>query len=354
MKKITALLLLLTLFLALFASCGEESGRRYDYDLSEYVTLKQYDKIRAKYADPTVCTEEEIDRALHQILLTYAEFGEKENKVVEEYDKVMVEYAVLYDGKVMEEYSQEEYGILVGYDGTGDVDRALAREMMGKTVGDFCRASYTFPADDVSLGSWAGLTVEVTGKILNVYQSYVPECTDELVSRIGDGFESVQAFRDQLRLDIMEQKGEAKKTAVMQAFLDGVEVIRYPEAELKVYRERYLSEIRSAAQDLNIEYARYLEEYLNLTEDEASEAAQKDAEARVKNDLACIQACRLLKTTLTEQEYKEGLAGYYEVEKEEFDSVEAFEAHYTKEFMYDCILWDKTFLVMVENAVPVS
>ncbi len=352
MKKMIAAILLVSLFTLLLCACGEQKGStRYDYDLSEYVELGELDPVHASFADPKVCTEEEIDDAVFQILLTYADFAEKEVQTVEEYDKVVVDYSILHDGKELEEYSQSEYSIIVGYDGTGDVDAALAKEMMGKTVGDSCQATYTFPKGDVSLGSWAGVTIEVSGKILGIYQPFVPECTDEMVSEIGEGFESVQAFRDQLKLDILEQKEERKKTAVLNAFMDAVEVKKYPKEELRAYRENYLNEIRAAAEEADMEYADYLKEYLNLTEDEASEVAQSDAQSRVKNDLACIQASRLLKTTLSDEEYREGLEGYYESEKDSFDSVEAFEAYYTKAFMTDCILWDKTFVLMVENAV---
>ena len=71
----------------------------------------------------------------------------------------------------------------------------------------------------------------------------------------------------------------------------------------------------------------------------------------MKNDMACIQATRLMNVTLTEEEYKEGLERYYNQEQENFESVEAFEEHYTKPFMEDCIRWDKAFEMMVENAV---
>ena len=58
---------------------------------------------------------------------------------------------------------------------------------------------------------------------------------------------------------------------------------------------------------------------------------------------------------LDEEEYQDGLTGYFEANGAgEFESEEEFEAYYTREILYESILWDKTFQVMVENATPIE
>lgn len=336
----------------LFCACAGQ-GVRYDYDLSEYVELAQLEQIRAPFADPTVCTEEEIDYSIHQIMLSYAEFTPKaEGDAVELYDKAVVNYKIFQGEKELQEYSQPEYGIIVGYDGNGGIDYTLAEQLLGKKVGDTCRISYTFPTDDVSLGSWAGVTVECEGTIVSIFSSMVPECTDEFVKNVGDhGFDSVQAFRDQIRIDILDQKMEAKREIVLDTFVSGVTVKKYPDAEVKAYMEKYVLDIKALADELEMDYAQYLSEYLQSTEDEINKAALEDAHSRVKNDMACIQANRLLNVTLTDEEYRTGLERYYAQEEANFESIEAFEEYYTRPFMEDCIRWDKTFERMVEGAV---
>ena len=353
MKKTIGLTSLLLAIVLLFCACAESEGVRYDYDLSEYVELEQLEQVRAAYADPTKCTEEEVDYSIHQIMLSYAEYTpKKEGSVVEKYDKAVVDYKITQDGKELEEYSQPEYGIVIGYDGNGDIDDALAKELLGKKVGDSCKISYTFPTTDISLGSWAGVTVECSGTIKGIYSSMVPECTDEFVQNLASyNFSTVQEFRDQIRIDILDQKMEAKRQIVLDAFVKGVKVKKYPDAEVKAYVERYVSEMKNMADELDMDYAAYLSEYMQATEDEIGELALEDSRNRVKNDMACIQATRLLKITLTEEEYEIGLTRYFDQEKENFDSMEAFEEHYTRPFMEDCIRWDKAFNLIVDNAV---
>lgn len=354
MKKILGTVSLLLLVSLLLCACAETDVVRYDYPLEEYVELAQVETIRAPFANPSLCTEEEIDYSIHQIMLTYAEYAVKEGDsvVVEQYDKAVVDYKIFQDSTELEEYSQPEYGIVIGYDGNGDIDDALSKELLGKKVGDTCKITYTFPSNDISLGSWAGVTVECSGTIKGIYSSMVPECTDEFVQQVGEqGFPDVQSFRDQIRIDIMDQKMEAKRQLVLNAFVEGVTVKKYPDAEVKTYMNRYLSEMKDMADELGMEYADYLSEYMQVTEDEVNKMALEDSRNRVKNDMACIHATRLLKITLTEEEYREGLERYYLQSQEEFDSIEAFEENYTRPFMEDCIRWDKAFEQMVENAV---
>lgn len=355
MRKKYAAIFIFCAIALLLVSCGKEKEiKRYDYDLSEYVTLDNWDHVKANFSPPGVCTEEEIDQAVFQILLTYGEEEEKENGTVEMYDRVTLRYRIYYKGEEMSEQSQDEYEIIIGYNGNGDIDNLLAKEMIGKKVGDICRVSYTFPETDLTLGSWAGETVEGEGKILAVTKLIVPECTDEMVAKIGDGFTSVGAFRKALKADMLEQKESAKAEAVIGAFMDGVTVKKYPQAETQAYVDRYIREIKTAAEEVGVTYVNYLKDYLKMTEEEVSEAAKKDARDRVKKDMACIQASRLLKVELSEKEYRDGLEEYYAKEKDLFDSIEDFETYYTKDIMWECIRWDKTFLKMLDEAVSVK
>lgn len=352
-KKILALLFSFIMLFSLF-SCGEKTVKRYDYDLSQYVDVGQIDPIRCKFVSPDVITEEDVDHAVFQIMLGYSAFEEKEGPA-EQYDRVKAEYQILYEGEPIDEYSSSEYYILIGYESGGDIDWLLGQALIGKNKGETASITYTFPESDVSLGVWAGRTVEATAKVLAVYDSHPPECTDEFVQNIGSfSFSTVLDFRQQLREDILDQREADKKEAVKNAFLNGVTVKKYPEAELQAYVTRFLEEIKASAEEMDMTLSEYAKEYFDMTESELSRAAMEDAKERVKNDLACIQASRLLKTTLTDEEYEAGLQRYFESEGKGFETVEDFEKYYTRDFMYESILWDKTFETLVEKAENIA
>lgn len=347
-----AVLLLLP---TLGCSDSEETAKRYDYDLDEYVTIPDLMGIKAVCTDPAADVEKEVDEALFQVMLSHATFEKKDGGAVEKYNKVKYEFSMTADGKLQDKYSDDDREIIVGYEGNDASDYALGMALVGKKAGETANCEYTFPADDTDAGEFAGKTVTLTGKVLKIYQHSIPECTDEFIEKMeNDGFKTVEDFRAYISNEILEARLRAKEVAVLEAYLAGVVVKKYPERELEEYEERYLAELDDMAAQLEMTRDEYAALYLGLKKGTVEEEARKDAENRVKNDLACIQGNRKMGTTLTEEEYQDGLVDYYAQHGTGFDTAEDFEAFYTKEIIYESVLWDKTFRIIVENAVCVE
>lgn len=356
MKRSLYLFCVFCLMIPLLIACGEEkSGKRYDYDLDEYVTIPDPAAVKAVFADPSVCTEEEIDDAVFQIMLSHAAFTLKDGGTAEKYNKVEISFSLEMDGETLEEYSRDSYEMIIGYDGNNDVDAALAEALIGKAVGEKASADYTYPLTALELGSFAGKTVTAVGKIQKIYQHSVSPCTDDFAKQFAeDGIQSVEDLREYLRAEILTGKESAKEYAILNAYLEAVEVKKYPEAELQAYVDKYMNELAAAAEQMQMTQDEYITVCLKMTAEEVEEAAENDAKTRVRNDLACIQGSRKMGTTLTEEEYKDGLEDYYLNEEASFDSAEEFEEYYTREILYESILWDKTFQKMVETAICVE
>ena len=348
----------ITLFLALVficvagTSCGSEKSpaRRYDYDLSEYVKIGPYLGIEAPFADPDSCTEEEIDTAVFQVMLTYADFSE-EKDVVEKYDQAIVDFSLVQNGVTMEDYSQSDYPLIVGLYLGRDLDEALADALIGARQGEVRSVDYTFPDDVQSLGSWAGQTVTVQGLVKRILRANVQECTDAFVQSLdGYAFQTVQEFRDAVREDLKTNKSQQKRAMVLQAFSDSVEVIRYPEKEIDDYIAQDRAQLEELAKEENMTYEEYLSS-IGSDDEEVASAALKEAQERVKADMASIQVCRLMQTTLNDEEYNTALQALFETEKGNFSDCAEMEAYYTPAVLRDSFLWQKSFEVMVDNAV---
>lgn len=354
MKKIIFGLLALCMVLGGLSSCA---SKRYDYDLSQYIDVGEYDPVRAVFADPALCTEEEIDNALFQVMLTYADFKQKEGGSAERYNKILLVYDIYYEGQALEDYHEEDYEIVIGSDSFGELDYALGEAFIGAAVGDVKSVEYTFPEDDYTLGFWAGVTVTAEGSLKAIYDHSVPTCTDEFVSSLeGYTFEKVEEFRAHLADEIRGQKEVNKASAVYRAFLSQVKVLEYPEKELEEYVEEYQADSKELAQQLEMDYEDYLKEYLETDLASFEAAALKDAKEQVKEEMACIQVSRLMGLVLSEEEYREGLEELFEADTsdEEFESAEEYEAHYTREEIENRLLWRKTFEEMVKRAVRIE
>jgi len=358
MKRISALLICLLLLAGTLVSCGkgDPSAERYDYDLSRYVQVADLSSLAASYSDPTVCTTEEVDEAQLQVLLSYASFEKKEEGVVERYNKVEILYQMFRNGKEMKDYTEEAYQIISGSDGFGDMDKLMGEALIGARVGEEREAEYTFPADDASIGGWAGLTVTLKGKVKAIYQHYLPECNDEFVSSLeGEGgtFASVASFRLALEESIISQKEAARDRAVFLAYMDSVNVKKYPKKELNAYVERGWSEATSAAEQLGISLEQYLAQYLATDEKAYEKLIQEKAKEQTKNDMACLQLSRLMGTELSDAEYKEGLERLFEAEggagTSGYDTLEEFEAAYTEKEVRESLLWEKSFRQLVQQ-----
>lgn len=352
MKKICLFLAVLLAILPL-ASCGEKA--RYDYDLAPYVDLGEYDPVRAVFDDPSVCTEEMIDSAVFQVCLSYATYSEKEGAAAQ-YDRVDLTYSILHEGEEVDK--QDSYTIVIGSDYYSDVDRALGEALIGAGVGEVRSVTHTFPENDTSLGTWAGMTVTVQGQILKLYQNTIPECTDDFVKQIdGYSFGDVAEFRQAVKEEILVSLADAKKEAVWAAFMEQIKVTEYPEEEVEKYEAIYRQDLQDAADAVGLSFSEYLEKHVMMDADTVEEKIREDARRQVKEDLATVQYSRLIKTQLSQEEYDRDARLLYESEgaaDSGFSTFEEFEAHWGKEELRRILLWEKSFEIMVDRAVRIE
>lgn len=357
MKRKISALLCLSLSLLLLVSCGSgEEGVRYDYDLSRYIEVGQFENFRVPFEDPTVCTEQEIDHAQTQVLLSYAEFEEKgEGAEVERYNKVEISYRMYLKGEELEDYTEDSYFIIVGSEGFGDLDFAMGEALLGAKPGEIREAEYTFPDDDRNAEGWAGLTVTMKGEVKRIYSHVLPELTDEFVGGLegeGGSFLTVEEFRKALKASLLEQKEAARENAVFTAYMNSVTVKEYPKKEVEAYVEELWQSTVATAEEMGMDVAAYLGTYLSTDEKSHREELEEKARDKVKGEMACIQLSRLRGTTLSEEEYREGVARLFAAEQENagFADLAEFEAYYTKRELREGLLWEKSFQALVEEA----
>ncbi len=367
MKK-HCFILCLALLLFSFSACSEpretltvsgdaavsvteaEKVERYPYDLSEYVTLPDPYGVTAKFADPELCTEEEMNEAILQIRLRLATFGEA-IALVEEYSKVVLDYTVILQGRELGEKSAQGTSLVVGLETENGLENTLAEALLGFGAGNQCYVEYTYP-DSVVYDELAGKTVVIRAQIKEIYRGALPEFNEELV-RSMEGFEtySLKEFRAVLKKDILAQKAENQRVAVWDAFTRGVVVHAYPEAELAEYRSDHIAYYTALAQGLKMEMADFLSQYMEMTLEEFEAETERYAKEMVKNDMIFTQLARTLQITLSDEEYRLGAERYFEAEETEFDSVTEFITHYTEDRIRENLIRDKALMTVVEHAV---
>jgi len=362
-KKIVLMFVCVALLLPLF-SCGEESTDTtdqseeifrpvYDYDLSEYIKMGDTVGVRAKYKDDTTCTEEEIDEAIVQVMLSHAAFSLKEGSA-ELYNKIKIDFTLFLGEEELTDYAQSGYELVIGDRTGGDIEQLLGAQMIGAAVGEERSVAYTYPKTTDS-GVLAGKTVTARGKVLEIYQHTIPECNDAFVQALeGFSFQTVAAFRESVKADILEERREEKLAAVWTAFCETVEVISYPEKELDFYYKDYQQYYQNMAENLEMELSEFVVEYLGIDTETYEENAKSYAQELVKNDMIFTQLSRVMGITLSQEEYESGVDQYFADEEESFSSREEFISYYTEEVIRQNLIWDKALSCLVEKAVRIE
>jgi len=308
--------------------------------------------VQAKFDDPEVCEEKEIDEALFQVMLAGASFEEKTGKA-ERYDKVKISFTMELEGVLQEKYSREEYEIVIGLDAQEDLEYRMGEKLIGAKTGEIRSMLYTYP-ETASYGDMSGKTVSCYGTVKAIYSAKIPECTDEYVQKLeGFDFQTVAEFREALKKDILKEKESRKVQAVWSAFCDTVEIRKYPEAELSSYMTTYKNYYRDLAEDMKMTLAEFLAEYLETDEESFLKEAEDHAKELVKNDMIFAYLAQKLKVTLSDEEYSAGLREYYENEESEFASLDEFVEYYTEENIRRNLIWDKALKLVLENAVAI-
>ena len=322
---------------------------KYLYDLNEYLRMGNPLKISAVFEDPTVCTDEEVEEAVFQVLLSNASCAEKSG-AAELYNKVEFDFTLSYEGEVQEGYSQKGFSLILGDASHPELEALLAEALLGAAVGEEKSVDYTYPDTD-SYGSWRGKTVRATAKVTKVYQHTIPECNDEFAKGLdGLGFQTAAEFRESVRQDILKSKEQERITAVWLEFKKTVEILKYPEKELKTYKQDYVDYYEYLAQSYNVSLENYLKVYLDTNLENFQKEAEEYAKELCGNEMVYTHLVKVLEITLSPEEYREGLQRYYEESNGSFASPEECEKYYGENVIRQYLSWDKALMTMAEAA----
>lgn len=325
------------------------SAKRYDYDLTQYITLGQYKGVEVEPFAYEI-TEEVVQQQIQLALTNYAQV-EKKTGAVESGDQVNIDFTGYMDGKAFEGGSATAYTLSVG---SGSFIPGFEEGLIGAKEGDTVTLDIAFPTPYSVNPDLAGKPVRFEVKINSVYGQTLPEYTDTFVKEYY-GYATTAEFEAALRASIQEQYDSNKwyyiLDQVWKQVMETTEVISYPEKEYNEIYNTYLEPYTTAAANANMTLAQFLELSEDMTESEfyaELEAMVKDA---VKEELAGHQICRLENITLSDAEYEE-LAAAFAAERG-FDTVEALLEYNqaSAEDLRQTLAFQKLFDFLVDNAV---
>lgn len=333
------------------AETGSPSQTGSQAEATKLLKLGEYKGVEVPPMDLEV-TEEDLQKEIDSVILSHAYYQEIEGKtVIEKGDVVNIDFRGLLDGEAFEGGTSGEGG----YDleiGSGSFIDGFEDQLIGKELGGFYSLDLKFPDPYLSNPSLAGKPVVFEVTVNKIQERIIPELTDEF-ARAELGYDTVEAFQTATREELEAIKRDEAQTQreydVLKAAIDNSE-FEVSEAEIEAQKDNMMATYEYYASANGMDLATFVLYFMGGMSVEDFEAeCLRTAEFNVKSTLVIKAVMDAEGFSLTDEEYKkqaEEIMGGYG-----YDSLEAFEADYTKEGIMENILHNQVVDFLVEECM---
>lgn len=310
MKKVLSLVLILSLVLGLglvFTGCGGEKAPYSEYDLSEYVTLPDYDTFEVAVPEVEV-TDAEIDAQIQKNLEAVATTKDVTEGFVDEGDTVKIKFAgTLADGSTLDGMNSESSTLTLG---SGQFIEGFEEGLYGVNIGEEVSLDLTFPDPYPKNTDLSGKPVTFKVTVLSKQVKDVPELTEEFVKENSE-VATIAEYRTEIGKALEEAKYnealESIKFDLYSKIIEETVVLQYPEKEVNEEIEELTKTYKDKAEAAGTEFVTYLKEQLGMTENEFNEEAKAYGEELVKQEMVIYSMAEKEGITVTDEEYEEYL-----------------------------------------------
>lgn len=304
MKKLFTLLLVCALTVCMMASCG--SGKLYDYNYDEYLTLGNYKGVEVS----TAKIDEEVKAQMDSILASNAT-DEETGAAAAEGNKVIYSVTAKVDGADAAELAKTDASVTLGTGSTG-LDE-LNAALLGMAKGETKEVTLTVPADHTGNAAVDGKEAILTVSVSSVTERITPaEVTDDMIkTATGELYTTVADYTAYLRDAI-------KQDLAWDAVLANTTIIDYPKKEAERYYENYIASYQSTAAQYGMTLESMASMY-GMTQDAFMHSIAQQAVAQVNQDMAMYALAEKEGLTPDEAkiaEIKTELMSYYGYEDE--------------------------------------
>nr|MBQ4318629.1 trigger factor [Clostridia bacterium] len=319
------------------------------YNLDDYVVVGQYTGLNIDLGSIEV-SDEDVENAINSALFSAAKQVERKDGTVNDGDIVNIDYVGYIDGKAFDGGSDEGFNLTIG---SGTMIKGFEESLVGMPVGKTVKIELSFPETYAPNPDLAGMPAAFDVTINYVLDFETPELNDAFVKSVSSA-KNVAEYRELIREQILENRRESLSTEKMDAvwlkIRETSEVIKYPEKELTDYRDEFSYYYRKAASEAGMSFDKYMQENYGVSAEQFDVDAESYAYDCVENDLVFRSIVKKAGITIDDDEYAAGLATYFQqYGKQYFDSAEAFEAHYGKDYIVDNLLWFEMLTWLVDN-----
>lgn len=313
-------------------------------DYSQYVEVGEYKGYEIPVDAPD-SVEKQLQAYKDNVLSQNATYGDNiTDRVVADTDEINLDFAGTYNGKAFNGGTSTNYKYKIH----GGFIESLDSQLVGLECGKEYVLKCKFPDDYKTNKELAGKDVEFTIKVNYIYgEKTIPEWNDSFVAKLtSNKFTTVDDFEKELKTEIQAQNEYSlKKTyssGLWSKILDSSKINGYPEDKLKSATDDYFSKYQEQYKKYAETYSKTYEEILTAygfkSEDELKAACEEQAKKELEYIMLACEISKKENIAVTEEIYKalaEDLLSDYN-----FDSVEAFEKEYGRDYIMESFVFE--------------
>lgn len=262
-----------------------ENGLIENVAVNDYVTVADYKNITVPLSEVEF-TDEEVEKEIQTILNENSELSTKTEALIEDGNKVNIDYVGTIDGVEFEggNSNEEGYDLTIG---SGDFIEGFEEQLIGYGVGDEVSVEVTFPAD-YNNAEVAGKDAVFAVIINGIYEA--PDFTDEFVK---ENLADHASTADEYRQYIKDTKYDEKLTTWITSYLmDNSTVSSYPENYMSKLKSIKKYQDQSGFAYMQQLYAQFgsqgpasFEEYIGMSEVKYDKQLAEDVKLQAKQSL---------------------------------------------------------------------
>ena len=305
MKRIIALLTGLIVVFAMvgFTGCGASSNE-YNYNLSKYIKVGEYKGLKYEKPEKIKISKKDVEKAVKEELESNQYLKDVKDKKVHDGDTINIDYTGTVNGKKFDGGSAKGTTVVVGEDNFID---GFTSGLIGKKVGKTVTLNLKFPDPYENNEDLSGKKVQFKVKI-NSAQEYVTPKEKDYVKNKTE-YKSVSDYEKAVKERLKEEAKETQKNEIQSELwskiLESSEVIEYPEKELQEYIDTTTESIKKYAEDSNMEFADFLQQYYGMDEEEFNKQMKTASEENAKSHMIVYYIADKEKIKVSGDEYDE-------------------------------------------------
>lgn len=383
-KKFLATLLAVSMVMSLCACSSEKDGEKTgttettetadatktkagvvstkDYNPDEYVTVGEYEGIEVT-VDVVNFTDADVEKSFNDEVEYYVDYAglydyeATDKEVVEEGDVVNIDYVGKKDGVAFDGGTAQGHHLEIG---SGSFIDGFEDGLIGKKVGETTTLNLTFP-EDYKNKEMAGAAVTFDVTIHSIDTGKMPEITDELIAQMELGFDTIAAYKEDIRAYLQESCEETneseKKAAVWNAVYNLCTVKEPPQEMVDDIIATIKQNTASYADYYGVGLDEFVTNHMGYTLEEYEEECKQSAIQSAKQKLTVAAVAKKVGIELTEEEIKKTAEAEYG--EYGYDSADALINGIGAGAYYDYILSDKVYeyletCVKIKENDPVS